>query len=134
MIPIIEEQTDFIPVLTRRADPETSKAAAAVLEEKQERLQRSIRTVIEILGCLPPMNDFQIRDFWPDFWEGPFSENLPRMARLWARRRGIVKRAGFNDHEGRRVQTWTLGDDRLDAETEHEVCPHCGHRMRRKKV
>jgi hypothetical protein len=98
-------------VVARRSDPETSHAAAAEVTAK-DTAQRSVKAVVTLLRAAgEPLNDFQIHSLWPEVWDGPFSESLPRKARHWAREAGEVMHAGFGQHQGRRVRVWTVGRD-----------------------
>lgn len=97
-------------VIARHTDPDTSHEAADRFDK--DRAARSVRTVIAILSASPtPMSDFDIRDVWATHWKGHWSFTLPGKARHWARQAGLVRHAGHNQHEGRRVKTWELGQE-----------------------
>ena len=95
-------------VIARQTDPETSHEAAAAFDGSKA--ARSIQTVTRILAT-GPMTDFQIRDAWTANWQGPWSFTLPSKARHWARQAGLVRHAGFAQHNGRKVRTWELGKE-----------------------
>ena len=116
-----------VAIIARSADPETSREAAAAFTQKAA--QRSVQTVVNMLRVSSPLTDFQIRQLWPDFWEGPFSYTLPCKARHWARQAGLVRHEGFGSHNNRRVRTWALGADTefLAATITAKECPHCGY-------
>ncbi len=119
-----------VRVIARSTDPETSHEAAAALEHCQTRLQRSVQTVVAILKSRgEPMSDFEIGDCWPLWWGGDlFSESLPRKARHWARQAGLVRRAGYGEHQKRKVLLWDVGRDE-DFLAERTVCECCGRPM-----
>lgn len=99
-----------IEVQARHSDPETSHEAAALLNEKRGKIKASIKTVLDILQHDGPSSDFHIHRWWECFSGAPpSSPGLPRMARLWAQREGLVVHAGYGVHKGRRCRTWQLG-------------------------
>lgn len=98
--------TPPVKVRARRTDPDTSREAAEALDAQKPKLQRSVETVIQILREHGPLDDFGIAEKWGAYWKAPFSESLPRKARLWAGKR--VKHDGYTEHHGRRVRRWTL--------------------------
>jgi hypothetical protein len=120
-----------IHVNARTGDPDTSQEAAAAFEADQAKAQRSVRTVIEILGTYGSMNDFHLREIWPHYWVGPFSDHLPRNARHWARQQGYVKHTGYGRHHRHRCRVWGLGKDMI---TEPVCCPACGRKTRAQAV
>lgn len=100
----------LIAVKARETDPDTSQEAAKALTEQQTKLQRSVRCVLKILKLYGPLSDFQIAYYWPKFWgPKPWSESLPRKARLWCGQR--VKAVGETMHNNRRVRTYGLAED-----------------------
>lgn len=100
----------FIEVRARTTDPDTSHEAAEALEEEQTKLQRSVRCVLKILELHGPLSDFQIAEVWPKFWgPKPWSESLPRKARLWCGER--VEAVGYTNHNNRRVKTYGLAEN-----------------------
>lgn len=103
---IAQTEIDFVPVRARAEDPKESHAAAAALQQDQDKIGTSVQIVLAILSKYGECSDFDIRGHWTDFFEGPFSEGLPRMARLWAQRRGIIVQAGTAIHNGRKCRTW----------------------------
>jgi len=111
-----------IYVRARRSDPETSQQAAFEFEANQTKAHRSVKTVVRILESYGELTDFQIRDFWGEFYEGLWSFTLPCKARHWARQAGLVRHIGFGKHQGRRVRKWALGRDAefLDSTNESD--------------
>ena len=98
-------------VIARHSDPETCHDAAAMLNAKPERLTRSVTTVVELLQHYGKQTDFQIRERWAEFWEGPFSYTLPCKARLWACQAGLVRWSGErvrNESSKYSVRVWEL--------------------------
>lgn len=127
-------QQPTVTVIARSTDPETSLDAAADLRQKQDKLRRCLRTVVEIIYSCGELSDFEIRDRWGVFWgNDKWSTSLPRKARHWAREAGLVRHAGFTTHQGRRVRKWGLGDDRAVVSAEYELCPTCGHKVKRRE-
>ena len=117
-----------ISVRARKSDPETSRDAADDFDSKQEKAQRSVQAVVLVLRRYGPLTDFQIQDLWSRYWEGPFSNSLPRKARHWARQAALVKHEGYGKHQGRTVRKWALGADLayFDEQVKAKKCPHCG--------
>ena len=115
-----------ISVRARKSDPETSHEAADDFDSKQTKAQRSVATVVLILQQHGPLTDFQIRELWFRYWEGPFSYTLPCKARHWARQAGLVKHEGYGKHQKRNVRKWTLGADLayFDEQAKVKKCPH----------
>lgn len=109
----------------RKADPDTSHAAAAELRKDQSKLQRSVAVAVGILSAHGPLSDFQIRARWGTHWGGPFSDSLPCKARHWARQAGLVKHDGYGKHQGRKVRLWAVGRDVAYLEDQTLRCPHC---------
>lgn len=104
-------QQDLFNTITCRArteDPDTSHEAARILEGDQSRLKKSAAIVVSIIEKYGEQTDFQIREHWPEFFDGKWSEGLPRMARLWAQQAGKIKHQGFSTHNGRKCRTWVL--------------------------
>lgn len=101
--------SERVEVRARSEDPGTSHEAAAILTANQAKIGHSIAVVIQLLEKHGVMSDFDIRDFWSEACgEEASSEGLPRMARLWAQRKGLIEHAGFTKHENRRCRTWKL--------------------------
>lgn len=119
----------FQPVRARTTDPETSQQAAFDFEQDQQKVARSVSTVVRILSDRPDSTDFEIREAWSRYWEGSWSFTLPSKARHWAREQGLVRHSGFGSHNGRRVRTWALG---YELVSEPERCECCGQVIRRK--
>lgn len=119
-------------VRARTSDPDTSHQAAFEFELNQTKAQRSVATVVAILKEHGKLSDFEIRALWENYWESSaWSYTLPCKARHWARQAGLVKHAGYGEHEGRKVRTWEIGLD--PALSRDEVCPCCGQKIRPKK-
>lgn len=130
---MLDEQCKIV-VRARREDPDVSHEAAELLEAQQEKLKHSIATVLNILGKHEPCSDFQIREHWSEFWGSikPWSEHLPRMARLWAEREGKIVQAGETIHKGRRCRTWKLGSPETIKAL--DCCPTCGRIIRKRTI
>ena len=123
---------DRVIVRARRDDPETSHQAALDFEADQTKAQRSVAVVVEILKRHGSLTDFEIRDWWPEFWGSEkWSYTLPCKARHWARQAGLVSHDAFGIHRGRKVRTWKLGRDDTFL-TAQERCPTCGHRLKKR--
>jgi hypothetical protein len=97
-------------VRARSEDPDTSHEAAAKITANQDRIAHSVAVILEILAAYGPQSDFGLRDRFADGYMAgeQFSEGLPRMARLWAQRKGLIEQAGHTIHNGRRCRTWKL--------------------------
>lgn len=103
-----DRPTRSVRVVARTTDPETSHLAAAAFEKSDGKTQRSVLVVVEILAEHGPLTDFQIAEKWAAYWRAPFSESLPRKARLWAGERGKVVHRGFGKHQNRIVRLWAI--------------------------
>lgn len=120
-----------VSVRARTSDPETSKQAALDFENNQSKAQRSVACVVLILKDHGALSDFQIRELWASYWgAAAWSYTLPSKARHWAREAGLVKHAGFGEHQGRQVRVWNLGRDDIFLQPE-TVCECCGQKIRR---
>lgn len=97
----------MVRAIARTSDPETSHDAADSLAS--EKISRCIRTAIEIFTKYDRLTDFELATVWPQFWNEPFSESLPRKARHWARQQGRIEHKGYKVRKnGRRVRAWGL--------------------------
>ena len=127
------DSVNHITVRARNTDPETSHQAALDFEGNQSKASLSVACVVLILQDRGPLTDFGLRDAWTEFWGSrEWSFTLPSKARHWAREQGLVKHAGFGEHQGRRVRLWALGrDDQFLAPAPR--CECCGQPIRKKE-
>lgn len=133
---VYENQLTFedIKVRARTYDPTTSHEAAVALEAEQSRLHRAVDVVLELLKVQGPLADFEIS---PQFYEQVNGvPHLHKMARHWARQKGLVKDTGekrVNPASNRKGIVWDLGEDKAFLSYELVRCSECGHVSRELK-